>query len=95
MTSREWAISENGIYSPYDNNNPDIKTEELEEELKSIKKEKWRIEDELEECEANLKFFIKNFIELGNKEDDLHDAYAKLFEIYKGHGYEKYYQENK
>ena len=95
MTSREWAISENGIYSPYDNNNPDLKTQELEEELEWYKKEKWKLEDKLEEYEDTLKFFIRSFIELGNKEKDLHDAYAKLFEIYKGYGYEKYYKENK
>lgn len=91
MTNREWAISENGIYSPYENDNNDFYIQELETKIEKLEKENMQIE----ELEDDLKFFIRNFIELGNHESDFHKAYAKLFEIYKGYGYEKYYKKGK
>lgn len=94
MTNREWGISESGIYSPYDHNE-DGYIRDLENKIDKIEKEKYDLEYLLEDYEDKLTFFIRNFIELGNHEKTFHDAYAKLFEIYKGYGYEKYYQENK
>ena len=94
MTNREWAISESGIYSPYDHNESRY-IQELEDNIEKIEKEKDEVRYKLEEMEDDLKFFIKSFIDLGNSEQDLNEAFARLFEIYKEYGYEKYYKENK
>ena len=55
---------------------------------------KEKIEDlkiELETVTEDLKYFLKHFIEKGNKKDKtLEHAYAEMFEIYKEYEDEKY-----
>lgn len=64
-----------------------VKTEEIEEYKKKIE----NLEIELEEATTDLKWFLKRFIEKGNeKGKSLQQAYAEMFAIYKGYGYEKY-----
>lgn len=90
MTNREWAISENGIYSPYEKDDNSFYIEELRETEKKLDEANIKIET----LEEDLTYFIKCFIDLGNHEKTFHEAYAKLFELYKGCGYEKYYRQN-
>lgn len=61
------------------------------EYIEDLKKQIEDLKVQYEEVTEDLKYFIKNFIEIGNKEGkSLSEAYADMFEIYKEYGYEKY-----
>lgn len=61
------------------------------EEIENYKKQIEDLESQLEEVKTDLTWFLKRFIEKGNeKEKPLQQAYAEMFEIFKGYDYEKY-----
>lgn len=65
--------------------------EEIEEKNIDLEQEIEELENDLEEVQTDLKYFLKRFIEKGNEEGKtLEQAYAEMFEIFKGFGYEKY-----
>ena len=61
--------------------------EQYEKEIENLKQEKYDMEEDI----AKLTYFLNRFIFEGNRTDKtLEEAYAKMFEIYKSEGYEKY-----